>query len=283
MRCRTTRTLCLVILVASIGSSACRREGRTSDRAQLEAAQASITAGQLAEHIRVLASDEFEGRLPGTAGEEKTLVYLRERFEAVGLEPGNAGSWFQDVPLVSIAASPGARLTVRKAGRVERFAYGDEIMVWTKRVLESVDLRDSELVFVGYGTVAPEYGWDDYADVDVRGKTVVMLVNDPGYATEDPGLFNGRAMTYYGRWTYKYEEAARQGAAAALIVHETAPAAYGWGVVQGSWTGPQFDMVTADDNMSRVKVEGWITLETAQRIFEIAGHGASGRQGRAPV
>ena len=148
--------------------------------------------------------------------------------------------------------------------------------------MENVGFDGSDLVFVGYGAVAPEYDWDDYAGVDVTGKTVVVLVNDPGFATQDPDLFKGNAMTYYGRWTYKYEEGARQGAAAVLIVHETAPAAYGWATVQNGWTGTQFNLVTEDNNMGSAAAEGWITLETAEAIFEMAGPGLPGAEGSGP-
>jgi len=268
MMSRLLKALTLPI-VAMLVAGACA-PGEQVDE-QLNAALATITADDLVEHVQVLASDEFEGRLPGTPGEQKTLEYLVNEFERVGLEPGNNGSWFQEVPLVSIAADPDMTLSIRGASAVKGYGYGDDFMAWTTRVVEQIDLEDSELVFVGYGVVAPEYEWNDYAGLDVEGKTVVMLVNDPGFATEDPELFNGRAMTYYGRWTYKYEEAARQGAAAAFIVHQTEPAAYGWNVVQGSWTGPQFNMVSADNNMSRVKVEGWLQLEVAREIFEMAG------------
>jgi hypothetical protein len=218
---------------------------------QAEAAMATITADDLVKHVLVLGSDEFQGRFPGTPGEEKTLEYLRAEAERIGLEPGAGDGWFQEVELVSITADP--RMTVSFSGPDGRneYAYGTEIMAWTTRVVEEVDVDDSELVFVGYGTVAPEYGWNDYEGIDVSGKTVVMLVNDPGFATQDPALFNGRSMTYYGRWTYKYEEAARQGAAAALIIHDTEPAAYGWATVEGSWSGPQLNMVAEDNNMGQ--------------------------------
>jgi hypothetical protein len=238
---------------------------------QAEAAMATITADDLVKHVLVLGSDEFQGRFPGTPGEEKTLEYLRAEAERIGLEPGAGDGWFQEVELVSITADP--RMTVSFSGPDGRneYAYGTEIMAWTTRVVEEVDVDDSELVFVGYGTVAPEYGWNDYEGIDVSGKTVVMLVNDPGFATQDPALFNGRSMTYYGRWTYKYEEAARQGAAAALIIHDTEPAAYGWATVEGSWSGPQLNMVAEDNNMGRVKVEGWLQLEVANEVFAMAG------------
>jgi len=266
---RTISGKLLLALTAAFIGAACAGEDP-----QLEKALATINTDDLLEHIKVLGSDEYEGRLPSSAGEEKTIAYLVQQFEKLGLEPGNGDSWTQEVPLVSIAARPDARLSVtRTEGRRTTqldFEYGDDIVVWTTRVVDATEAMNSEMVFVGYGIVAPEYGWDDYAGLDVEGKTVVILVNDPGFATKDPELFTGNAMTYYGRWTYKYEEAARQGAAAALIVHETEPAAYGWNTVEGSWTGPQFSMVSEDNNMSRVAIEGWLTLETAREIFELA-------------
>jgi Zn-dependent M28 family amino/carboxypeptidase len=169
--------------------------------------------------------------------------------------------------MVAITADPGMTLSVAGGSDSNTFAYGPDLIAWTKRVTEQIDVADSELVFVGYGIVAPEYGWDDYEGIDVTGKTVVVLVNDPGFATQDPEVFKGNTMTYYGRWTYKYEEAARQGAAGVLIVHETEPAAYGWSTVEGTWSGVQFDLVSEDNNMGRVAFESWITLEAAEAIF----------------
>ncbi|WP_419162532.1 M28 family metallopeptidase [Candidatus Palauibacter sp.] len=230
-----------------------------------------IDEAGLREHISVLASDEFEGRAPVSRGEELTIAYVAEAFEAAGLEPGNDGEWLQPVPLVSITADPEMRLTVSGESGETALEYGTGMMAWTKRVIDRSVLRDSELVFVGYGIVAPEYGRDDYAGIDVAGKTVVMLVNDPGYTTHDPARFNGRAMTYYGRWTYKFEEAGRQGAAGALIIHEPGPAGYPWEVVAGSWSGPQFALVAEDANLSRPAAEGWLTLEAAAALFERAG------------
>ncbi|HWP95165.1 MAG TPA: M28 family metallopeptidase [Gammaproteobacteria bacterium] len=232
---------------------------------------APLTAAALAAHVRVLASDAFGGREPATPGEEKTIGYLREQFEQAGLEPGNGTSFFQPVPLVAITAAPD--MTLRVTGK-ERFAleYGRDFVAWTKRVVTESAVTDSELVFAGYGIVAPELGWNDYAGSDVRGKTVVLLVNDPDHESPDGGPFQGRRMTYYGRWTYKFEEAARQGAAGVLLVHEDGAAGYPWGVVTGSWTGPQFDLVAADRNLGRAAVEGWLTQQAAQRLFEAAGH-----------
>ena len=222
-------------------------------------------------HIQRLASDEFEGRAPSSHGEELTVRFLAEAFRQMGLQPGNGDSYYQDVPLVEAVVSNNPTLTINGGTGTHEFAFGSEFVGWTKRVVDRTALSNSPLVFVGYGVVAPEYDWNDYEGVDVRGRTVVILVNDPGFATQEGALFNGNAMTYYGRWTYKFEEAARQGAAGAIVVHESGPAGYPWEVVESSWTGPQFDLVAEDDNMSRVAVEGWITSDAARSVFDQAG------------
>jgi len=234
---------------------------------EFAASYESINKDQIIEHIKVLSSDEFEGRAPSSKGEELTLDYLTRQLTAVGFKPGNGDSFLQAVPLVSIEASPDMTLSI--GGK--DYQYGKEMVMGSARISEYEELKDSELVFVGYGINAPEYNWNDYQDLDVKGKTVVILVNDPGFATKDPALFTGNAMTYYGRWTYKYEEASRQGAEGAIIVHETEPASYGWSVVQNSWTGPQFGFVREDLNKDRVAVEGWVSSEVAQEIFKKAG------------
>ena len=227
-----------------------------------------IDEGLLRNRIATLASDEFAGRAPATSGGEATRRYLIEEMQRIGLQPANGDSFEQDVPLIELTVDPQAsQFSVNGT----QLAYGDEIVFWTKRVEENLSIADSELVFVGYGVVAPEYGWNDYEGIDVAGKTVVILVNDPGYATQDPALFKGRAMTYYGRWTYKYEEAARQGAAAAIVIHQTAPAAYGWGVVEGGWTGPQLDLKRTNGGSDRAQFEGWIQESVAKRLFAEAG------------
>ena len=229
------------------------------------------TAGLL-EHISTLASDEFGGRAPMSEGERLTLNYLESQFKEMGLKPMFGDSYRQPVPLVSIEADPNMALSITdKQGNVHAYVYGNEVMLGSPQVAEKNAIKQSELVWVGYGIVAPEYNWNDYADIDVTGKTVVILVNDPGYATQNPELFNGNSMTYYGRWTYKYEEAARQGAAGALIIHQTAPAAYGWNVVEDSWSGPQFHLAADNDNMDKVKVAGWLQFATAKDIFTTAG------------
>lgn len=226
----------------------------------------------LAGYIETLASDEFEGRAPASPGEMKTIEFLSQKFKAAGAEPGVGDSFLQPVPLVDITAveSSPIRLVNGDGHRLE-LSIGDSAITWTKRVTEQVSVDASELVFVGYGIVAPEYGWNDYADVDVKGKTVLILVNDPGFTSGDPELFNGRRMTYYGRWTYKFEEAARQGAAMALIIHETQAAGYGFGVVQGSWTGSQFDLVRADKNRGRVAIEGWLSNQASRDVLTASG------------
>lgn len=248
-----------------------------------------ITAESYRSRVQVLASDEFEGRKPGQAGEQKTLEYLEREFRALGLRPGNGDSYRQEVPLVEITAAPNAVLTVDGPKGSARFQYADDMVVWTKRVVPEAGIENSELVFVGYGIVAPELGWNDYAGLDMRGKTAVILVNDPDFDGAEPALFKGKAMTYYGRWTYKYEEAMRQGAAGALIVHETEPAAYGWDVVRNSNTGPLLDAESPDGNAKRAAIEGWVQLPVAKQIFELAGRdfdalrAAARRQGFKPV
>ena len=231
-------------------------------------APGELSEATMKEVTRTLSLDEFEGRAPGTPGEEKTLAYLVEQFERVGLQPGNEGSWFQDVPLVEITASDHEPLTI--AGKP--YAIGQDWVGVSYREVPRIDLDASEIVFVGYGIVAPEKGWNDYAGIDMRGKTALILVNDPDYQQEGlEGPFNGRAMTYYGRWTYKFEEAARQGAAAAVIVHDTFPASYGWGTVESSWSGPQAYARRADGGASQTLVNGWLQKPVAEEIARAAG------------
>ncbi|MEM9302429.1 MAG: M28 family metallopeptidase [Pseudomonadota bacterium] len=236
--------------------------------AEVASAIGTLSVDRYATYVETLASDEFGGRAPFSKGEELTLDYLESRFRELGIGPGNGESYQQPVSLVALTATPDGSMTVSAPDGDYELAYGDQVVTWTKRVVENVALEDSELVFVGYGIVAPEYGWDDYAGIDMAGKTAVILVNDPGFATRDDAVFNGRAMTYYGRWTYKFEEAARQGAAGALVIHETDAAGYPWEVVSGSWTGPQFDVASENDRADRVAIEGWVTQAVAERFFE---------------
>ncbi|MGA0027306.1 MAG: M28 family metallopeptidase [Steroidobacteraceae bacterium] len=222
--------------------------------------------------VAEMASDAFEGRAPGSPGEARTVEFLEREFQELGLRPANGASFRQEVPLVEITAVPAdARLAFQVAGQRLDLALADDMVVGTRRVQPASSVADSDVVFVGYGIVAPEYGWNDYEGLDMRGKTALILVNDPGFATEDPELFRGRAMTYYGRWTYKFEEAARQGAAAAIIIHDTAPAAYPWAVVRNGWTGPQFYLERADGNAGRSAIEGWITLDRARELMALSG------------
>jgi Zn-dependent M28 family amino/carboxypeptidase len=236
-----------------------------------------IDMAALLEHTKRLSSDQFEGRLPGTRGEELTVAYLVDQFKKIGLKPGNTdGTYVQKVPLVGITAAP-APLVVKKDGEEQTFAWRDDVVAWTKHVAPDAAIADSELVFVGYGVVAPEYGWDDYKGVDVKGKTLVMLVNDPPVSDAanpsqlDAAVFGGRAMTYYGRWTYKFEIAAEKGAAGALLVHETGPAGYPFQVVQDGFTGERFDLVTPDKNMSRSSIEAWVSLDAAMKLLQLGG------------
>ncbi len=237
-----------------------------------EVTEGEISVDTLRDITRELSSDEFEGRMPGTIGEEKTLALLTERFAAAGIEPGNGDSWFQDVPLVGITATNSSPLTISGEGTDLSFEYGSDYVATSYQEQASISVEDSDIVFVGYGINAPERGWNDYEGVDVEGKTVIILVNDPDYETEGlEGDFGGRAMTYYGRWTYKYEEAARQGAAAALIVHDEFPAAYGWNVVESSWTGEQFYPQTENGGSDQTKANGWVQKEVAEKILAAGG------------
>ena len=222
---------------------------------------------------RELSLDAYEGRAPGSVGEEKTVAHLISKFKAAGLEPGNNGSWTQDVPLIEITAKNVSALNIAdRNGKAMSFAYGSDYVIGSYRETQKTEITQSEMIFVGHGIVAPEKGWNDYAGVDVKGKTVVVMVNDPDFENEGlDGPFGGKAMTYYGRWTYKYEEAARQGAAAVLIIHNTAPAAYGWNVVNSSWTGTQFLAQSKDGGKSQTQANGWIQKSVAQKIFAAAG------------
>lgn len=248
-----------------------------------------IRTADWAEHVRVLASDEFEGRAPGSAGEKKTVEYLTQAFQQMGLEPGNQGSWVQTVPMVATTTDKGAKLSFKVGDTELTPAYGPEMVIGTRTGAPESTLDASEVVFVGYGVNAPELGWNDYEGLDVRGKTVVMLINDPGFHSGDETLFEGKRMTYYGRWTYKFEEAARQGAALALIIHDDAGAAYPWAVVENGWTGPQFDLPTSVDPEPRLPLQGWIDTPTATALMQAAGQdldalrAAANQRGFKPV
>ncbi len=223
-------------------------------------------------HIEMLSSDAFEGRAPGTEGEQKTLAYLEQQFRAAGLKPGIGDSYLQPVPVVEIQPHADAAMRLAGAGgKPLELKSPDDVVVWTKRPVPSTSIANAEVVYAGYGIVAPEYGWDDYAGLDVRGKLVLALVNDPGYATQDPQLFTGNAMTYYGRWDYKFAEAVRHGAAGLLVIHETMAAGYPWSVPRNGATKPQFDLRIDDYATRRLALEGWITEDAASRVLAAAG------------
>ena len=238
------------------------------------AAPATTASADILADTKVLSSDEFEGRAPGSAGEEKTVAFLVERFKKLGLQPGNPdGTFIQNVPLVGISSTP--TLSFSLDGKTLALENVNDFIGPASRITPTVSAKDTDVVFVGYGVVAPEYGWDDYKGVDVKGKTVVMLINDPPVTkadgTLDDAMFKGKAMTYYGRWTYKYEIAAEKGAAACLIVHETGPAAYPFAVLIGSRTRENFEIAALDNNMGHAGMEGWLTLDAARRVFAAAG------------
>ncbi len=241
------------------------------------AALPAVDGNAVLGHVKVLSSDEYEGRAPGTRGEELSVAYMVDQLKGFGLKPGNSdGTFIQKVPLAGSAVQGSPVLSFRKGGRRQDLKWKDDYVAWTKRLIESVSLDNSEMVFVGYGVQAPEFSWDDYKGVDLKGKTMVVLIGDPPVPDPadptalDPKTFGGRAMTYYGRWSYKYEMGAKMGAAAVLIVHETEPAAYPFSVVQSKVT-EQFDLLSPDKNMGRAAVEGWITLDQAKTMFAAAG------------
>lgn len=289
----------LFCLLAGTALAACNREPTPTDTAPAATTPApdaaatapayafsdDITAGDFSELVKTLSSDEFEGRGPGTPGGEKTVEYIKAQFVRIGLQPGNDGSWFQDVPMAETTADESATLAIDVAGKTTELKFGPDMVLNTRTGKTEVKVEDSPLVFVGYGVDAPEQDWNDYAGIDVKGKTVVILVNDPGFHAGDESLFEGKRMTYYGRWTYKFEEAARKGAKAAIIIHDTPGASYGWDVVESSWSGPQYDLRAADDPAPRLPAQGWITGDAAKQLFADAGldldemYAAAGKRG----
>jgi Zn-dependent M28 family amino/carboxypeptidase len=244
--------------------------------AELKPALETINANDILQHTRALSTDEFEGRGPGTRGEELTVKYLTEQFQKLGLKPGNPdGTFVQKVPLAGFTAQ--ATASYSAGGKTTALKFPEDYVAVSRRLVPESKVENSDIVFVGYGVVAPEFGWDDYKGVDVRGKTIVMLVNDPAVpdpadpAKLDEKMFKGKAMTYYGRWTYKYEIATEKGAAAAIIIHETEPAGYPYEVVSGSWSRENFDIQPPDKNMKRPAVEAWITTERAKELLSAGG------------
>lgn len=265
--------LCLAISAALV---ACKQEAPTVSATapaavSTHAFTSAITATDFGELVKQLASDEFEGRAPGSNGEELTVNYIRDQMQRIGLQPGNGDSWFQEVPMTETTADPGTVLKIQRNGVAEELKFGTDMVIGTRTGQPQIRIDNSEMVFVGYGVDAPEQDWNDYEGQDWKGKTVVMFVNDPGFHTSDAQLFEGKRMTYYGRWTYKFEEAARKGAAAALIVHHTAGASYGWDVVKNSWGGAQYDLPAAEDKEPRLQAQGWLSADAARRLFAEAG------------
>lgn len=248
--------------------------GCNQDNNSSKEAAKAITADEIKSHIAVLANDSLTGRKPFTAGETKATNYIASEFKKAGLEPGNNGSYFQDVPMVEITSTPSATMEISGGKALLTLHASTDFVTSTRQELPTVELKKSPLVFAGYGIVAPEYHWNDYAGLDVKGKTVIVLVNDPGFKNGDPTFFKGDTMTYYGRWTYKYEEAARQGAAGIIIVHQTEPASYAWSVVTNSFSGAKLYLQQKDKHLSRCKVEGWITEDAAKNL--LAGAGITG-------
>lgn len=235
----------------------------------------------LMQHITQLSDDRFEGRKPFTAGDTLTVQYLEQEMEKLGLQPGNGDSYLQRVPMVEINGQPDERMTLSGNGQTVELSYISDFVAATRQEVEEITVSSSELVFAGYGIVAPEYNWNDYAGLDVAGKTVLVLVNDPGYATADSTYFKGKAMTYYGRYTYKYEEAARQGATGVIVIHETGPAGYPWGVIETSFTGAHLSLQQANKGASHCALEGWMTTEATQQVMEAAGQDYAAMQAAA--
>jgi Zn-dependent M28 family amino/carboxypeptidase len=272
---RSPLLLSLALLAAL---SACKRETPATatpepvaPAAAEHAFAADINAADFSELVKTLASDEFEGRGPGTPGEDKTVEYLQSQMRRIGLKAGNGDSYFQTVPMMETTADENTAMTIDVEGKTHTLKFGSDMVVGTRTGRPEVKIKASDLVFVGYGVDAPEQKWNDYAGVDVKDKTVVMFVNDPGFHAKDDSLFEGKRMTYYGRWTYKFEEAARKGAAAAIIIHDTEGASYGWDVVKNSWSGAQYDLRADDDPAPRVPLQGWITGDQAKALFADAG------------
>jgi len=269
------RRTVLFALTASLGIAASAQAAPAENAsAASQPFSTAITAQGFRAYDKAISSDTMDGRKPGTPGGERATQWIIEQFKQLGLEPGNHGSWFQKVPTVSTALEnpDSVKLTIGEGGGSQTFDFGKDMVAMTLQAKPHVTIKDSDIVFVGYGVDAREWNWNDYKNVDVKGKTVVVLVNDPGFGDHDASLFKGKAMTYYGRWTYKYEEAARQGAAMCLIVHTTNDAAgYPWSVVKNSWGGPQLALPQSEDPAPRLPVAGWLTRDAAQRLFAKAG------------
>jgi Zn-dependent M28 family amino/carboxypeptidase len=267
----------LAVIISALAAACSGEKAPAAQTAVPLASMPKIDAAAILNTTKAMSSDKFQGRAPGTVGEDLSVGYLQMRFKDLGLQPGNPdGTYIQKVPLVGITGTETRPLTFRKGEQQLALSWKDDVVAWSKHVAPSAAVADSDVVFVGYGVEAPEYNWNDFKDVDVKGKTIVVLVNDPpvpdpaNASALDAKTFGGKAMTYYGRWTYKFEEGARKGAAAVLIVHETKPAGYPFSVVRGN-LNEKFDLIAPDKNMSKASIEGWITFDAAQRLFALAG------------
>lgn len=274
MRSITIFYLCIILI--TIGASCSRDSGYVHDDGL-----ASLTLKGLEEHVRVLASDEFQGRKPFTTGEERTLEYLQEQFKQLGLQPGNGASYLQEVPMVEITPVADSIMKIKTRKSTFNLRGFHDYVINSQRTDESISWKDDELVFAGFGIVAPEYNWNDYEGLDVKGKVVIVLVNDPGFGGEDTTFFKGNTMTYYGRWTYKYEEAARQGAKGCFVVHNTVPAGYPFQVLQTGWNSAHLYLDPRGKNTYYCEGIGWLTKPAVERIFNESGYDFNDIQGQA--
>ena len=259
-----TLNTCFTALVALSALSACKQKDESTKLGTIE-------AQTIKSHIAVLANDSLQGRRPFTVGETKTVNYISAELKKVGVEPGNGDSYIQKVPMVEVTSTPSATMEI--SGKNGKFSLKavEDFVAFTRREQDTIQLKNSPLVFAGYGIVAPEFKWNDYKNLDVKGKTVVVLISDPGFKSKDKTVFRGDTMTYYGRWTYKFEEAARQGATGIIIIHQTEPASYGWSVVTNSNTGARLYLQDKDKHRSRCKLEGWMTENAATKLLANAG------------
>ncbi|MWN77100.1 M28 family peptidase [Labilibaculum sp. A4] len=257
MQIKTLLTLTIAALTMACSSS----------DESLKNAESVISTERMINYIKELGSDEYQGRKPFSEGEVKTINYIAQWYKEIGLDPINKESYFQDVPLVEISLTAPQFLSLKSPDKIRKLTYGEDFVTFSRRIQNEIALAESDLVFAGYGIVAPEYGWNDYKDLDVKGKTVIVLVNDPGFGSTDKSFFKGNEMTYYGRWTYKFEEAARQGAEGILIIHQDRPVGYPWSVVLNSASVPKLYQQAKDNYQSRCLVEGWITFDAAKQLF----------------
>lgn len=249
------------LLITSILYSSC---------SDFKKAESTINEEDMTRIVTEFASDDFQGRKPFTIGEEKAVAFLEKEYKRIGLEPANNGSYIQEVPMVEVTNIPDKRMKISMWNATIELSYKDDFVAFSKQLVDKISVRNSDMIFAGYGIVAPEYNWNDYGGINVKGKTVVVLVNDPGFGTDNKDFFKGNEMTYYGRWTYKYEEAARQGAKGILIIHETEPAGYPWTVVLNGATIPKLYLQAEDNNVSMCAIEGWLTFNAAKELFSLA-------------